>query len=193
MFLDNVVNDRARVAEPWTRFREHANRVFMFSLLLNLAGLAMLAAGLLWGWRVAGPDIAEGRFGAHALLGILAAAAAILPLGLVLTVIGQLLKDFVVPVMYLRGVTVGEGFQVLWREVMPGHGGSFVLFYLMKLVLALAAGVLVLFGTCLTCCLAGLPYVSSVVFLPVTVFFRGYSLQFMAQCGPQWRLLPGDH
>jgi hypothetical protein len=31
--------------------------------------------------------------------------------------------------------------------------------------------------------------VSSVVFLPVAVFFRAYSLAFMAQAGPEWDLL----
>jgi len=39
---------------------------------------------------------------------------------------------------------------------------------------------------CLTCCMAAIPYVSSVVFLPVAVLFRAYSLHFMAQFGPEW-------
>ena len=40
--------------------------------------------------------------------------------------------------------------------------------------------------TCLTCCLAALPYVGTVFFLPFLVFVRSYSLYFMEQFGPQW-------
>jgi len=46
-----------------------------------------------------------------------------------------------------------------------------------------------LLGCCLTCCVALLPYVSSVVFLPVHVFFRSYSLCFLEQFGEEWRII----
>jgi hypothetical protein len=190
MFLDNVVNDRAKVLEPWQRYREHGNRVFLFLLVLNLATLAVVAGGLWLGWRVAGPGPVDFQFGLPAIKGILAALGVILPLGFLLAMTGLVLRDFVIPIMYLRGVTAPEGFGVFWREVMPGHGGSFVGFYFMKLLLSIAAAVVILLGTCLTCCLAGLPYVSAVVFLPVHVFFRSYSLSFMAQCGEAWRMVP---
>ncbi|BDU74497.1 DUF7544 domain-containing protein [Mesoterricola silvestris] len=189
MFLDNVVSGRGRVAEPWNRFREHGNRVFLFLLALQIAGIAVLALGLFAGWRIAEPDIADLHFGIQALKGILAAAGIILPLGLVVVLVGQVLRDFVVPVMYLRGTTVAGGFGVWWNELVPGNGGSFLLFYLLKWLLSLAAATLIILGTCFTCCLAGLPYVSSVVFLPVAVFFRAYSLAFMGQCGEAWVLL----
>lgn len=189
MFLDNVVHGRGLVADPWKRFRQHGNRVFGFMVVLQAAGLAVAALGLYAGWRVAGPDAADFHFGLQAVKGIFTALAIILPLGFVAMLAGQILRDFVVPVMYLRGVTVTEGFGVWWRELVPGNGGSFVLFYLLKLLLAMAAGAAIFVGTCLTCCLAGLPYVSAVVFLPVAVFFRGYSLAFMGQCGEAWDLL----
>ena len=41
----------------------------------------------------------------------------------------------------------------------------------------------------MTCCLAALPYVYAVVFLPVFVFTRAYSLYFLRQFGPQYNLL----
>jgi hypothetical protein len=190
MFLDNVVNDRDQVVEPWSKFRIQGNRVFLFAIMLALVSCVVLAAGGYVGWRIAGPDLADMHFGVHAMKGILAALGLTVPLMFVLFVISLLLRDFVVPVMYLRGTPVLASFGILWREVMPGHGGSFVLFYLMKLVLTIAAGIVMLFGTCLTCCIAGLPLVSSVVFLPVFVFFRSYSLHFLGQCGEEWRMLP---
>src|SRR5438046_8540925 len=40
--------------------------------------------------------------------------------------------------------------------------------------------------TCLTCCLASLPYVGTVIVLPIPVFFRSFSLLFLRQFGSDW-------
>jgi hypothetical protein len=40
--------------------------------------------------------------------------------------------------------------------------------------------------TCLTCCLAALPYIGTVIVLPVPVFFRSFSLLFLRQFGADW-------
>ena len=56
-------------------------------------------------------------------------------------------------------------------------------------VLWIPALLLILLGCCFTCCVALLPYLSSVAFLPIFVFFRCYSLGFLAQFGEEWRIL----
>jgi hypothetical protein len=40
--------------------------------------------------------------------------------------------------------------------------------------------------TCLTCCVASLPYLGTVIVLPVPVFFRSFSLLFLRQFGADW-------
>ncbi len=189
MFLDGVIHDRAEVADPWKRFREHGNSLFVFQILVGLGAFAIFAVVGLSGWLIARPDIAARDFGSRALIALIAGGGLLFASLLVLIVVTLLVKDFVVPIMYRRGLSATQAFAVLRWEILPGHGGSFVLFYLMKLVLSLAAAVVILLGTCLTCCLAGLPYVSSVVFLPVFVFFRAYSLFFFAQFGEEWRMI----
>jgi hypothetical protein len=42
-------------------------------------------------------------------------------------------------------------------------------------------------ATCLTCCLAAIPYLGSVILLPLLVFDRAYPLYFLEQFGPEWR------
>jgi hypothetical protein len=37
-----------------------------------------------------------------------------------------------------------------------------------------------------TCCIAGLPYVSSVVFLPALVWLLAFKLLFLRQFGPEY-------
>jgi len=46
---------------------------------------------------------------------------------------------------------------------------------------------------CLTLCLAALPYLGSVILLPLTVFLRSYSLYFIEQFGSEWRVFSRDH
>jgi hypothetical protein len=189
MFLDNVVRNRAAVVEPWHRFRDLGNDLFRFRFLLVLFSLGyfLVLGGL--GWWIAKPDFATCHFGGSALAAVVVTASlALLGIG-ALVLVSLLLSDFVVPVMYHRNLGTGQAFGVLWGEIIPGHGGAFVCFFLMKLLLGIVAIIIVALGTCVTCCIAALPYVSSVVFLPIFIFFRGYSLYFLEQFGEQWRLM----
>jgi hypothetical protein len=188
MFLDAVVHDRARIAEPWRRFRDLGNNLFLFRFLLGLAWMGAFAIIGLMAWLIARPDIAAGHFGGLALTAILLGCGFILISVLVVGVVVLLLLDFVVPIMYHQNLNTIEAFSVFRQDILPGHAGSFVLYYLMKLALGIAAAVVILTGTCLTCCLASLPYLSSVFFLPVFVFFRCYSLSFLEQFEDEWRL-----
>ena len=189
MFLDGVVQDRARVTEPWRRFRELGNNLFFFRFLLGLAWMGGFAIIGLMAWLIAKPDIAAGHFGGLALTAVILAGVFLVISALALAVLALLLMDFVVPIMYHRNLKTIEAFSIFRQEILPGHVGIFVLFYLMKLALGIAAVVIIVAGTCLTCCIAGLPYLSSVFFLPVFVFFRCYSLFFLEQFGDEWRLI----
>jgi len=190
MFLDNLVRDRAEVQEPWHRLRALGNNLFVFQLSLGLVALAVFAVIGALGWAIAMPDVAAGRFGSHALTAVLLGVGLALPALLVFLVINLLLRDFVVPVMYLRDLGAGPAFGVVRREVLPGNVWPLVLFYLIKLMLGMASVVAILAAGCLTCCIGFLPYLSSVLRLPITVFFRSYALEVLAQVGPEFRLLP---
>jgi len=85
---------------------------------------------------------------------------------------------------------------VFVRQIVRGHVGLFVLFYIFFIFLGVAAFVLmVLVGVltcCCGCCLMSLPYIGTVVTLPLWVFFRCYTVYFLGQFGPEWQLLPGE-
>jgi hypothetical protein len=189
MFLDGVARDRADIAEPWTRLRRLGNQLFGFRLKLLLTGFALLllCAGL--GALIALPDIQARRFGASAIVALLVAGGLLLLGLLAMALIGALLHDFVVPIMYRREAGVAAAWSALRQELLPGQVWKFVGFYLMSLLLGIAATLIVLLGCCLTCCLALLPYLSSVVFLPLSVFSRCYSLAFLEQFGEEWRII----
>lgn len=62
----------------------------------------------------------------------------------------------------------------------------------MKIAMAIAIGVIGVFATCLTCCLAAIPYLGTVILLPLYVFTRCYPVCFLEQLGPSWKFFPLD-
>jgi len=189
MFLDGVARDRAAVVEPWDRFRSQGNQLFRFRILLVLATLGFLAAVAGLGFFFVLPTLRTGASGHSMLLPILLVGG-ILSLGLlVISAVSLLLKDFVVPIMYRRNLSLPEAWTVLRQELLPGHGWPFIGFYLMTLLLWIPALLLAVATICLTCCVAILPYLSSVALLPIFVFFRCYSLCFLEQFGDGWRII----
>ncbi|HSW44812.1 MAG TPA: hypothetical protein VLM89_04510 [Phycisphaerae bacterium] len=192
MFLDGVVRNRGAVVEPWKTFRTLGNSLFAFNLLFSLAVIAAFA--LIGGVAVAiaWPDIQTSQLGPAGIAAIIIGALPALLVLLAAAVTFFLLDNFVVPAMYLRGEGVMAAWGTVRREILPGKAGAIVLFLLMRIVLGIAIGVMCLLVTCLTCCIAGLPYISAVVFLPFTVFMQAYTLHFLQQLGPQWRFFVDD-
>ncbi|HEX41388.1 MAG TPA: hypothetical protein ENN81_04925 [Phycisphaerales bacterium] len=106
-----------------------------------------------------------------------------------ISVIGKLTEDFVVPIMYLETSSC----LCAWgrfMEQLKAHFGMIVLYLLFQIVLAMAIGVLlfvvVMATCCVACCILMIPYVGTVLLLPVLVFKRSYSLYFLQQFGPEF-------
>jgi hypothetical protein len=192
MFLDGVARNRGAVVEPWHRFRHLGNSLFWFNLVLGLVSLFgfFLIAGL--ALLVAWADIQARHFGVGAVLAIVAAVVLFLPWLFVIVLIHAVLRDFVVPIMYLRNVRTLDGWRIFGREVLHGHVLEFVVFYLVKYGLGILMMVIPLAACCLTCCLtcciSCIPYLGTVLMLPLLVFMRCYSLYFLEQAGPEWRI-----
>jgi hypothetical protein len=192
MFLDGVIHDRAAVTEPWHRFREAGNSLFLLRMLLIVFGLlafVLIAGGAV---LIAWPDIDSGTFGTNAFIALFVGILLFLLLAIALGMVNALLVDFAVQIMYRRGTSARESLGILWRQLLWPNVWSFVLFYLMKMVLGIAAAAIAFVAICLTCCIAALPYVNSVVLLPIAVFFRAYSIFFLAQCGDDWSVMPAE-
>ena len=80
------------------------------------------------------------------------------------------------------------------RDRLTANAGDFALYVLFQIVLGMAIGSLVLVAIIVTCCIAGclmlLPYVGTVLLLPVLVFKRSYSTYYLAQFGPAYDVFP---
>jgi hypothetical protein len=189
MFLHCVALDKAEVALPWHKFAREANSLFRFRIALGLIGTVLMLPLVAW---IAILVIGMVKAGTPNAVGVILAAGASLVLiavGLVFGGIKKLTKDFVVPIMFLRGTTCRAGWREL-RGLLPGNIGNLILYFLFQIVLGIVIGLMVLIVVLMTCCLAGcvllLPYLGTVLLLPVLVFHRAYSAYYLAQLGPEF-------
>jgi hypothetical protein len=184
VFLDDVLTARIAIAEPWRRFARQGNSLFLWRLALGLLGLALGTVVLLFWLPVLrtvwhGGTPATEAFWPGAMAVLLA-----LPFVLILVVVQVLLDHFVVPVMWAHGLGTNDA----WRRFLPalrGQPGPFVVYVLLLIGLAVAAFAAILaFGTMTCCCgfcLLTIPYVGSVLTLPITVTLRALGPEFLAQ------------
>jgi len=188
MFLHCVAENKAQVKFPWRRYRRQGNSLFLFRLALMFTGLFCFGI-LIAGGIVLGMVFGRGDSPGPVILIVTVFILVFLPLAIVFGVIGKFLKDFVVPVMYLNDSTCMEG----WRRFAPlltGNAGRFALYILFQIVISMVIGTIVLAVILVTCCCAGcilvIPYIGTVLMLPILVFKRSYSLYYLGQYGPDF-------
>jgi hypothetical protein len=186
MFLHCVALDKAEVAEPWSKFVNEANSLFRFRIGLGLIGMVLalplvvfLVLAILRMFLQGEPDVAGVLTAVGLVLGLLL-------LAVVLGIIHKFLIDFVVPIQFLCGgscLSAWGRFYVL----LAAHPGQFALYILFQIVLGMAIGILVFAVVLVTCCCAGclllLPFIGTLLLLPVLVFKRAYPLYYLAQYG----------
>jgi hypothetical protein len=92
---------------------------------------------------------------------------------------------FMVPVMYRQRCGATAAFaRVL--GLIADHPISFILYALFFLVLMVAGAIGSCVITCVTCCLAALPYIGTVILLPLYTFCYAYTLYFLRQFGSEY-------
>ena len=188
MFLDGIVNNRGAVVQPWEEFREEGNSLFWFRFWLGLFSLAFVGMVLGITAFVAWSDLQEQQFTGNAIGAIIFALVVILPFALLMTIVGVLLTDFVIPIMYLRRASVGEAWGIWYEELLPGNSGTFILYFLFKILIGICVGIVSMMLVVATCCVAAIPFIGTVIMLPILVFVRCYPLYFIEQFGPNWSI-----
>ncbi|MGB7746777.1 MAG: hypothetical protein WBN75_05750 [Verrucomicrobiia bacterium] len=192
MFLHCVALDKAEVAKPWSQFAIEGNSLFLFRLGLGLFGwvltlpLVVIIAVMIFRMVQHGEPDVGGIFGAVGL------GLVLITVAVVFAIIHKFTTDFVVPIMFLRRTRCLTAWKELWT-LLSFHAGQFILYLLFSIVLAMAIGMMVVMAmivTCCFCCMMLLPYVGTVVVLPVLVFKRSYSLYFLAQFGREYDVFP---
>jgi hypothetical protein len=181
IFTDCIVRNRGAIAEPWHEFRREGNSLFLFSIVVAIVVLGIIAIAFvpillpfLQGWA--------GGVAAFSLtFGIVFVVGTVLFIAVAWSLISQLM----VPVMYRQRCRAAEAFREV-IALITKHPGPIILYLLFLFVLGIAAAMVACLSACITCCITAIPYVGTVILLPIYVLLTGFSLLFIRQFGPEF-------
>lgn len=181
IFTDCIVRNRGVIVEPWREYRTEGNSFFFFSLLVGLivlvivilAMLPMIIPALIHGTK-ATFDIGI-TFGVIFLVGVI----------IVLAIGWALVSQLMVPVMYRQRCRAMVAFRQVADQITT-YPGPFILYFLFYFVLIIAVAIIGCGSVCLTCCMTAIPYIGTVILLPIPVCLHSFTLLFVRQLGPDY-------
>ena len=192
MFLYNVANDESKVSKPWSVYGREANSLFLWRVAFGLISLIPVAVLIGFGFHVAFKIWDAYCPTAMTIFGIVSLAALGLVLFATIAFIELFLNDFVVPIMYRERVPVTDA----WRRFLSlfsRHPWHFILYGLVVFFLHLMVSVCLFVVGLFTCCIGliilAIPYIGSVITLPIAYTYRAFSLEYLEQFGPEYKIL----
>lgn len=192
MFLDNVVHNRAEVVRPWHEYQQEGDSLFRWRLVFSVIILGLIALFALQIYYL----MVDFYHHESSLTRPLLSIGGLILLGLIsLIVCGYIslfLDNFIVPIMYRHRMTTSQAWNtflpVLRQNLIP-----FILYGLLILALIIGLVIGIIIVGFMTCCVGFiffvLPYINTVVLLPVIYTFRVFSLEFFAQFGAEFDVL----
>jgi hypothetical protein len=194
MLMDNVAHRRGRVSEPWERLGRLGDSLFVWRVATQLLAGTLAFALAIPLLVVVLPMSHSGGLLAGLSLALVAPLGAIgLLLGLLITFVGFCTDQFVVPLMH----RYDEGVLPAWERFLPllrREPLAFVLMGLFYLVLAGAVGMTVAAAGAMTCCalflVLSIPFIGTVVLLPVYMTARAFGPEFLGQFGEEYQTWP---
>ncbi len=195
MFLDNVIHQRALVSAPWNEYRRQGHSLFGWYLIFSLLFITLVVFLLLYFFTLVGQIEQSGNDFYFFLPFLFKLILVILAVGLPLAFVALMVDSFIIPIMYNDKISVWQAwnrFLVLFRKEIL----HFILYALLILVLKIVVGIALFFLGFMTCCigfiLLVIPYISAVITLPISYFFRAYSVEFLQQFGKAYRIFPKE-
>jgi len=191
MFVHCVAGNKAEVVVPWNKFARHGNSLFLFRIVLGFIGFLVLvipAAASIF----AGLVMCATGFNPAAIIGLTGAIFVVAVVAVLFVLIAKFTTDFVVPIMFLHTESSVAGWKQC-LELISGNKAQMLLYILFQIVIFLVIAFIALticLVTCCCCCcllvLFVLPYVGTVILLPLIAFKRAYSLFYLRQFGTQF-------
>ncbi|MFN2542453.1 MAG: hypothetical protein ABR514_09855 [Chthoniobacterales bacterium] len=187
MFVDCIVKNRGAVVEPWREFRRQGNSHFLFALVVGCVMLVVLVAASVPFML----PILRGTTFLHLHDLYLFSMIALWGLVCLFLVIGwNLISHFMVAIMYRRRCLAVEACRAA-LTLISRHPGAITLYCLFWIALGIGAAVVACMTILFTCCVALVPYIGTVIMLPIFACLRGYGLCFIRQFGPEYDVWSG--
>jgi len=188
MFLDNVVHNRAKVTQPWHEFRKQGNSLFLWRIGFGLVILAGIILFLIQIFYIAS-NIFDNGFSPGIIAPVLGMGLLLLLFIIVIAFISAFLNNFVVPIMYKNRISTTQAWH-RFLSIFSQHWTYFLLYGIFLLVLYILMVIGVILAGLMTCCIGFLflviPYIGSVITLPISYTFMGLGPEFLAQFGAEF-------
>ena len=200
MFVHCVAGNKAEVTVPWNKFARHGNSLFLFRIVLGFIGF--LVIGLPVAAAVfAGFVMCATGFNPAAIMGLTGAIFIVAVVAILFGLIAKFTTDFVVPIMFLNTESCVAG----WKQclaLISDNKAQMLLYILFQIAIFMAIAFISLticLVTCCCCCCCCcllvffvLPYIGTVILLPLIAFKRAYSLFYLRQFGTQFDVFSGQ-
>jgi hypothetical protein len=138
ILFDSIITGTPAVGPGWRRYAPQANRYFGFWLVYRLVnwGVVVLIIGMPL-WRAYKSGVFNGENSLPAFFAIIASIAlGALAAGIGFAIVSTLAKDFVMPVLALDDLTLGDAWSAVGR-VIASEPGAWAAYMGLKLVAAI--------------------------------------------------------
>jgi len=185
LLLDNVVRNRGNIGWPWQYYSRQANSLFGIYLLFMAVSFAIIVPIIVVAVVMALPLFHQHRWPAGGeIVGFIVLGLVYLAIVFALGFVFFVFREFGVPIMFRNGLMARPAFMET-MGLIGKHPGSVMIFILLRIALSIAVAV-VSVAACCVCCIGVIPYVGTVAILPALIYVRCFTLDCLAQFGPQY-------
>jgi hypothetical protein len=194
IFLDNVIHNRAAIVEPWKKYRMQGNSLFLWNLALGCIALVLLLLILAICFPMAWPMVTTHSNIALGIAGISLGLLLLLIYALFFSYLGVFVYDFILPIMLQHQIGIRAAW-VRFLSILKPNFGKFILYGLIRYLLSIGIGMAMMAAFLLSCCcllfVSAIPYIGTVLLLPVFVFYRFIGIEFIRSFGAEFDMAPG--
>jgi hypothetical protein len=193
MFLDNVVHDRAEVAKPWHEFKVLGNSLFLWRLGFGLISLLIVLSILAFGLTIFYNAYQSGSFHRPDIVNLASIALVLIFLFIVIGYISLAVNDFIVPIMYSKNLMVLQAwdyFMPILKNYLINFIGYGLFIFFITILIVIAVVIIGFMTCCIGFILLIIPYLGSVITLPISYTYRVFSVNFLEQFGDDFKIFP---
>ena len=187
MFVDCIVRNRGAIREPWREFREQGNSYFLLALLVGCIIIVIVSVASLPFMLPIIRGVTFPHLHDVYLVCIIALWAVVL---LLLILAWALISHFMVAVMYRQRCLAGQAFRTA-VSLISNYPGEITFYCLFWIGLGIASAIAACAAILATCCIALVPYIGTVILLPLFVCLRAFGLRFIRQFGSDYDVWAG--
>jgi MFS family permease len=193
MFLDNVARDKAEIAKPWKLYKTEGNSLFLWRLCFGLICFTLFIMFFTFFFTTGALIYRESHYRNVPIPFLVGMGLLFFFMLIIIGYISMFLTSFVVPIMYKNKIKTTQAWS-RFLSLFGKHAFHFILFGIFAFFLTVIFVILMLIAGLLTCCIGLLlliiPYIGTVVSLPIWYTLRAFSLEYLAQFGPEYDVFP---